>query len=63
MSRLRKSSSFEDKWSIKAQEAGGSTIGGKKTGGGKKRREPDTVMEPDQASYISMLTKICSKML
>jgi len=62
VSRSRKISSFEDKWSIEAQMVGGSTIGGKKTRGRRKRREPDTVVEPYQASYISMLAKICSRM-
>ena len=37
--------------------AGGSTIGGKKTRGRRKRREPDTVVEPYQASLSQKVTE------
>ena len=36
--------------------AGGSTVGSKKDGRRRKRRDPDPVMEPDEASDIRMLT-------
>ena len=47
---------FEGKGRFKTQVAGGSTVGGKKTSRRRQRRDPNTVMEPNQASYISMLT-------
>ena len=38
LSRLREFSSFEDKWSLEAQMAGGRTISGKENGGRRKGR-------------------------
>ena len=56
LSRLYERSGFEGKGRFKTQVGGGSTVGGKKTSRRRQGRDPNTVMEPNQASYISMLT-------